>query len=420
MICTIVSIVLALILVFAEKSGEVAVPANAGLIFIITGFAFILIPALVQIISLVPLQKAEKTITPRLFDLVKKDRLFLFSTIALFLFALVNFFFAYDPTPVHHDVTILFSIWLVLLGISLDLFLFIIKRISSYLNPYSIIQFFTQEAKKSIQAEEDTQLCLWIDDLTEIASKAIDEHSISLCSNVLDQMPAIAQFFMESAKSIGHIGPAAEKAQNKVDAETALGKDADEVSFVLFYIFQRLEYINDKALKYKLEPICSEIISVLGKITVSAAKFDLTLVGYPVHYIGKLATQAENEGFPEIGVKATFTLLEVSKTILNEVDYTYADLKDPFLSIITHLEDIAKAAFKRDKKTNIKVLMQPFRDLKELFSSEKAAAHQDAPVIIPNIDRVIGEFETLEAVMKTLPPMDQITGLEDIPPLPAE
>ena len=420
MICTIVSIILAVLLVIAQGNGEVAVPSNAGLIFIITGLAFILIPALVQIISLIPLQNTVKSITPRLFDLIKRDKFLLFSTAAMFVFALLNFFFAYDPTPLHHNLTLLFAIWLVLFGIILDLFHFSIKRVSNYLNPYSIIQFFTQEAKKSVQADEDNQLCLWIDDLSEIASKAIDQHSISLCSNALDQMPIIAQFFMESAKSIGHIGPVAEKAQNKEDAETALGKDADEVSFILFYIFQRLEYINDKALKYKIEPICSSIISILGKITISAAKFDLSLAGFPVHYIGKLTARDEKGGYPEIGVKATFTLLEVAKTILSEVDFTYSDLKDPFLSIISHLEDIAKATFKRDKNTNIKVLIQPLRDLKQLFTSDKAAQHQDTPIIISNIDRVIGEFETLETVMKTLPPLDQITNMENSPPLPPE
>lgn len=48
---------------------------------------------------------------------------------------------------------------------------------------------------------------------------------------------------------------------------------------------------------------------------------------------------------PEIGVKASLTLLEVSKSIIEEVDYTYADLKDPFFSIINGLEEIARDTF---------------------------------------------------------------------------
>ena len=59
--------------------------------------------------------------------------------------------------------------------------------------------------------------------------------------------------------------------------------------------------------------------------------------------------------------------------------------------------------------------MQPFKDLRALFQSEKAKDHQDTPVILQNIDRVLGEFEALQMVMSTIPPIPNISE-EDIPP----
>jgi hypothetical protein len=48
--------------------------------------------------------------------------------------------------------------------------------------------------------------------------------------------------------------------------------------------------------------------------------------------------------------------------------------------------------------------VQPFKELEELFQSDKMRAHADAPVILQNIKRVLGEFEALQAVMSAMPP----------------
>ena len=188
------------------------------------------------------------------------------------------------------------------------------------------------------------------------------------------------------------------------DKNRDLGQDADEVSYILFYLFQRLEFLHENALQKKLEPICSNIITDLSKISLSAAKFDLSLTGYPVYFIGKLTNKSQAHGQAEVGVKATFALLEIAKTIINEIPFSpETDLKTPFTSIISNMNDIGKAAFKADKTINVKVLSQPFLDLKEMFKNEKVAGHQDTPAILAQIDQVLGEYEAL--VMRSMPPI---------------
>jgi hypothetical protein len=125
----------------------------------------------------------------------------------------------------------------------------------------------------------------------------------------------------------------------------------------------------------------------------------------------------------EAGNRATLTLLEVCKVIIEEINLQYVDIKDPFLSVITYMRDIAKDAFRKDKSVNIKVLIMPFNDLKKLFKNEKIASHQDAKAILQSIDHVLEEFSMLESVMNTLPPMPKPQegktgkeGAEGIPP----
>jgi hypothetical protein len=207
---------------------------------------------------------------------------------------------------------------------------------------------------------------------------------------------------MESCKSIGHLSV---KDKDQTTKDTDLGKDADEINYILFYLLERLNFIYEQALKEKLEGVCSHMVSVLGKITISSAKFDLSLASTPIFFIGQIANKSLEQGSQEIADKATFTLMEISKVILNEIDFTYFDLKDPFFSIITQLDIIGKATFKRDKSINIKILIQPFLDLKELFKSEKASKHQDCNAIVGNINRILGEYEALDMIMRTIPPL---------------
>jgi hypothetical protein len=273
----------------------------------------------------------------------------------------------------------------------------------NYLNPYGVAAMFTQEAKKSIQDERTLDLCEWIDALSEVSLKSIQERSISLCNNTLNEQGQIARSFLNSSKSIGH------RSEDKQSQTIGI---TDEVSYTMFYLYQRLDMAFDSALKRNLEPVCSHIISILGKIAVDAAKYDMTLASPPLRFIGKFSLKADAEGMEEVPIKTSCLLLEIAKIILEEIDITYQEIKDPFLSIINNLEEMSKTAFRRNKSTSIPVLIQPFLDLKELFKNEKIAAHQDSPVIVQNIDRVLGEFQALLMVMHTMPIIPSVSEEE--------
>lgn len=403
MLGTILSILIALIFYFNQDSTAISDGTISAIIFSVVAGLFILIETLILTLTWAPMQIAEQYTTPRLFDLFKKDNYLFISHLWLTFFSLVTFLFAVYIVSFNVFSKTLLPLWIVLLGISLDAIYFSIKRVYGYLNPFYVTTLFTQEATKSIQNDQELDLCNWVDGLAEMAVRAVPRTSISLCHEVVHELQGILRIFFASSKSISH---------PLQDSKTQSLGITDKVTYVLFFVLQRLEMINDKVVEQKLEPSASYLIMALGKIVISAGKCDITLISHPLRYIGKFSIKAQRNGLAEVGPKATCIILEVAKNLLTEIDITYLDLKEPFFTLTTQLEEISKEMFRQDKTISFSLLKQPFQVLKELFLGEKASTHQDTPAIIENIDRVLGEFAALEAVMRTIPPIPA-TGAEN-------
>lgn len=404
MIATIVSLIIALFFLFSPFGQIVATAwSPISVAIAIVSSIFLLLLPLVQALSWSSLQRAEKQLTPRLMELKKHDSSLKISTAWLIIFPLLSIVFglignAFD-IPLR---TIATAVWIFLFGFSLDIFQHFIKRLMSYLNPYAVLGHFSHAAKVSIQNDKELDLCDVVDALTEMATKAVQQSGTALSLEVLGKMQEIYRHFLEASKSLTH---------HQRDSETEKMGISDKISYTLFYFLQRLELINRLAADKLLEPVCSSTVTTLGKMALHSAKFDISLGAYPIETLGKCAILDQQHQMPEVGVKATITLLEVAKTILDEVDITYLELKDTYTAIVSQMSAIAKEAFKQDKTLNIPLLKQPFLQLRELCKSDKMAVHLDTPVINDSIDRAVAEFDALEMVMRAIPP---------IPTLPPE
>lgn len=352
-----------------------------------------------------PLGKAEESFTWRILDMQQKDIGNWIATGWIVFFVFASLALMIDLFWVHQfQGKWLTPIWILLLGITIDAFLYKIKKIYTYLSPFGIIQMFAHQAKKSIQNEKELDLCHWIEALSEIAYKSLEKHSTSICHEAISEMQRTSRCFLESTKTLAF------RPQDQQSVQMGI---SDKVSYTLFYLFQRLEMIHEKAVHAHSEVTSEQIISALGKITVDAAKYDLSMASYPLYYFGKFITRDLAAGMHEIGNKATCILIEVAKAIVSQVDLTYQELKTPFLSLINDLDKIAKETFRQDKTTNIQYLIQPFLDLKNLFeTNDRIKHHQDTPALIQSLDRIIGEFNTLDVVMKTMPPISTFTQPE--------
>lgn len=409
MIGTLFSIFLAALLWFDPYTHDTPLGTVTRGIMIGASLSLLFLLPLAFLFAWVPLQKAEQNSTPRILEMFHKDRHIHLATGWIIAFSLTTIVLASDIVyPSISQKDWFFPAWLVLFGISLDAFFALIRRVLSYVNPFSVIKIFTQKAKVSIANDRDLDLCETIDALAEVAIKGVQKHSTSICHAALREEQQIIKDFLVASKSIAH--------SSNQDAQAKELGIKDTVNFTLFYLYQRLDIIFDKALKNQLEPTCSLVITILGKIAFDAARYDVSLASAPLRYIGKFAKRAQEQGFEETVMTASSVLLVVAKEMIAEIDLTYYEIKDSFLSIINGMEVLSKEAFKRDKTMNISLLIQPFKELRALFESDKIKNHLDTPVIVQNIDRVLGEYEALFILMNTMPTIPKIE--DEVPPPP--
>lgn len=390
MLGTILSVFVAFLAIFFQDYFSINPTILTWIIFT-SIFLVLILFGISLAFAFAPLQKVEQNFTPRLLEMFRKDKVIGLTWYWTLIFVIGSMFLIVAVDEVKE--VYLFAAWIIALGISLDAHRHMLMRVYQYFNPFEVIKMFTDNAVVNVQDENESKLCDSIDALAEVAVKSIDRSSFSLCQHSVDEMRNVAFIVLQSAKSLSH--PNAEKTEERV-------------SFTLFYLFQRLELIHARALDHGFEPISSNIINNLGKIAVEAAKCDISYVVYPLHYMGRFALDGQEEGFHEVGVRATIALVEVARRIVNEVDLSYASIQEPFFTLISQLEEITKEMFRQDKETNILFMKQPFLDLRKLFENEKIASHQDTLSIRTDIDRVLGEYSELEAIMHQMPPIPDV------------
>ncbi|MDP1879802.1 MAG: hypothetical protein Q8K60_02535 [Parachlamydiaceae bacterium] len=399
MIITVFSIILAVLL---EIMTPVSLTVNTFYVapLMITGGTFILLSAVVlQTLILTPLGFLEQKLVPNLMEIIRLDRPLYYGRLILFAFPLISYASAVLVLENIRYQNWLFLVWLVFFGISLDLIRDSWERITRFLTPSYVVKKVADQAIKSVQEEEDELLWHHIDSLSEIGLQAVERNKLALGTQTLQAFPPIMHAFFDSSKSISH--------QNH-DQEVKNETGRDEASYTIFYLLQRLELINDRALKNRLETVCRQMIMVLGKIIIYAANYDITMVSFPVHFLSKFGLKAQQHHFDEVAMLTISTLLEISKTITQDVDVTYSELKESFQAILNGLDALAKETFRKNKHMNISVLVQPFLDIKEFFSTPKMIKHRDTPFIVQEIDRIVEEYRVLDQVVNAIPPFSEI------------
>lgn len=366
-------------------------------IILVGGVAIFAAQAALYALILTPFSKLEQNLVPGALKFLRKDTPLRFGRLFFFTFILLSFFCTAIVSRVQKEEyqDWFFIIWLILFGASLDVLRDSWRRIANLLSPSFLASRIASDATTAIQNGNHANLLGDIDNLSEVGLHATERSKLALSSQVVQSFSSIMKAYFESSKSIAH-APIIE------DAGAKRG-DVDEESYTLFYLLQRLELINDSALRTRCETVCRQMITALGKIIIYAGTLDLSMVSFPTHFITKFGLKAQQHYFDEVTTLTTSTLLEVAKTLLAEVDITYAGLKEPFESILNGLSAVARGTFKKNKESNIKVLLQPLLDYKKLFQSEKTAKHRDLPQLMQQINNAIEEFSILQQVIASQP-----------------
>lgn len=408
MLITFFSIIVSIFLVFYAPP-PTGFDVQFLTVIILTGGTIVFLATVfLNVFLLAPLSHLEQNLVPRLLRHVAKDVRLRFSLIFLFAFVLVSFSCValvsrILPGSSSYAQDEFFILWMILFGVALDVLKDCLKRYTHLLSSDFQVTQRTNEAISAIRSGRSVSLLNDLDDLAVIASSSVEKSQLSLAALVLQNFPVILTAYFDSTKSIGQ----------PLEQEMKKPEKGDETSFVLFYLLQRLELINDKALRERQETICRQMIMTLGKIIQSAAKFDLSLVSFPTHFLAKFGLKSHQHAFGEVGQLTISTLLEISRTILQDTDISYAELLDPFKSIVNGLAAMLRSEFKRHREMNISVLIDPLKTLKKLFQNEKVARHRDTPAILQLIDGCIEEFSVLQQAIRSEPFIVGETSLEE-------
>ena len=364
--------------------------AGTSLVLFLTFFLNIqVLPSLVRL---------EQKSIPNLMSLLSNDNWLYIYRHALTVSVFISYFLSIAFVPHETHRLWFFAIWWVLFGLELDLLKMNWTSLVNLLNPTHLVKEFEIVAKHAVQDGQDNKLWQTLDSLSEMALSGVHDNKISLSTQAIQAFPPIMHAFYNSSKSISRVTQ-----DNQVQTQTG----QDEASYTLFYLLQRLELINDRALTNRLESVCRHMIMVLGRIIVYGAKLDLSLVPFPMHFLTKFGLKAQQHHFNEVAELTVSTILEVAKAIVNETDLKFAELIEPFKSIIKGLESLAKGEFKQNKYTDMVTLVQALKDLRELITNPKIAEHRDTPIIQSEIDRALAEFQALEQVMGATPSLSE-------------
>ncbi len=336
------------------------------------------------------LQRSEKTSSPRAIELVMQNTWMKGINYAIFILPIITIplssnFGSYDNNA------LAFCLWLIAFGISLDM-LFAAKKIFwNSINPFSYVAAVQKQAKSALHHNRQTEIPQWIDALAEQAYKSLAAGAVALGAESLNGLQGIISSFCDSSKG---------RLLNKGNDDEALA----EISYTVSFFCQRVGAIFQKALEKHSEPMASQAIVLLGKTAIFAAKCDPGMALEPLHLLGKLALEAQSKEYEEIAIKSEITLQQVGMAFTSDINLFSLPLQEIFLSIIKSMEALSKNAFKKDKNVNLELLVNPFRQLKGQFiKEEQIVQHPDAPVILQELDRVIGEFEALGQILTNMP-----------------
>lgn len=408
---TLVASILASLLVFFPL--EPAVTSFPYVAAVMVG-AFLLAFVLGNVLTSASLQTADRMAVPRIIEVFRRDRHIAIVHVYLLFWSLVSLWLAVATlSSMPYKTEWVIAVWLVLTGLALDLASYLYDRVLQYLNPFAALQMLNAQADREMQQGNDAELCSWIESTTDAGVWSLRREGASLANATVDSLRMIVQRYL------GWNGRALRSASSSSDIQ-------QRASYILHYTCDRLALLHDIALEKRLQTVCSYVVSAIGKIALSAAKSDPAVVAHPVQYMGQLSRRAVHAGLEGAGLKALSTFVALSKLILSDPLITQRNLDRTFVPIIHQMEDLAKESFRRNKDISLSALIAPLQDLKRIFENERYATHQDTPMILKEIERVLGDFANLELVLRTIPSIPEVAGGEDTissaatPPPPAQ
>jgi hypothetical protein len=344
------------------------------IIALVGGTAFLLIIPVIRGFIFGSMHSSSVEGSARALTMARKDRVLLASAVLWIAFVLFSFLVAI------FQLNSLYFVWIVAFGVAIDAALYFTTRAQRYIDPYGLIEVFSNESKGLFSPKNQKELTYAIDGLAEVGIKGLYQRSIGLTSKAVQGLELLGRRFLKQS-------PEGDESAN----------------FTLVYLLQRLDLIYTQAIEDGLETVATGVVVAVSKLTLAVAEYDPAMAALPLHFLQKFTRLALDRGHKEVAENSSISLFEIAKTLLHEHKTYKKGLGMVMLKIISNMEEVAQETFKEDKNTPIQLLTHPFRELKELLETSELGTFLEKDQVKEGLSRVLAEFEALEAVLQSVP-----------------
>jgi len=373
MIATLTSLVTVIFLFFFPS----LIPdlSFSGFFVLAAGILSLLALGVLGLLPLTALQKAEVKATPRVMEMFRnlcRVRGFVF--VLFFMFSLVFFLLSRESASGH---SFLLAVWFIFFAVVIDLFIDTIHNVHCLLNPFDVILKYRKKVEDCELKDEYGEACSWIAALAETSTKALYRGSSTLGIQAVNEMRKTGEDYLERAKDIENL--------------------TEERLYLIHFIIQNLESIYHQAIDEENDPISMAVVTTLGKVIIVSVRCQVPITDVCIHILRDFVDSAEEEAFAVTAIKISCAFEEVAKAIVADPKVESLIIKDSLVLLIEQMDKMAKEVFRRDKTIDIGGLLNPFYELQKII--KPMDSHPDQPVVLAEIDRVIGEFVALQQVM---------------------
>lgn len=368
---TLISIALALFLQYFYGPPPLDLFPIAALV---AGGAFLLIIPILRGFIFGSMHSSSVEGSARALSMARRDKVLLAMAMIWIAFILFSFLAAL------FNLSSLYLVWIVFFGVAMDAALYFTTRAQRYIDPYGLIEVFSNESTGLFSANKQKELTYAIDGLAEVGIKGLYQRSIGLTGKAIQGLELLGRRYLKQCK------PSDESA-----------------NFTLLYILQRIDMLYTQAVEDGIETVATNAIVAVSKLILATAEYDPTMASLPLHFLHKFTRLAQERGYKEIAENSSISLFEIAKTLLQEHKTYRKGLGMVMLKIISNMEEIAQETFKEDKNTPIQFLTHPFRELKTLIESAELSTFTEREPVKEDLSRVLAEFQALEAVLQSVP-----------------
>jgi hypothetical protein len=175
-----------------EALAALAAFPHSSLLLSGTATVFLLILALFWISATSALQRAEKRIVPRVFDLFLSDWTLRLMLLALAAFTMLSYVLAI-PHLAHAALGggRLLLIWFILLAFAIEILHGVYRRILHYVNPTTALELLEKRALQAAAGGDIVETTEWMDSLYTLAIKAQRQADMRLSEEAVQRMFSI-------------------------------------------------------------------------------------------------------------------------------------------------------------------------------------------------------------------------------------